>query len=213
MTDGSRPAVEERLGAFFQRLERLDVLAFQQTSLALEMGSAARERDRAEAERLVRTAGLEELLTDARRDARDHVLRMYGEGLYRPTMVGLNWGLSEGTTGDRVAAVEAVEDAVTATVVEPLADDELVARLMSPYELVERAAGIDASFDLTRATASALAPVWAGRWTSWRVVALAAAVVIALATIGAPVGAILVIAVAGAVMHAWNRRRSGGIQG
>jgi hypothetical protein len=38
-------------------------------------------------------------------------------------------------------------------------------------------------------------------------------VVIALATIGAPVGAILVIAVAGAVMHAWNRRRSGGIQG
>jgi hypothetical protein len=168
-------------------------MAFQQTSLALEMGSEARARDRKEAERLARTAGLEEVLAGARRRAQEHVLRMYGEGLYRPTMVGLNWGVSEGTIGDRVAAIEAVEDAVTATVVDPLADDELVARLMSPYELIERADGIDASFDLTRATASALAPARTRRRTGRAVIALAIVGVVVVGTIGWLVGAVQVV--------------------
>jgi hypothetical protein len=104
-------------------------------------------------------------------------------------MVGLNWGLSEGRTSDRVAAVEAVEDAVTAAVVEPYADDGLLARLSSPFELIERGGSVETTFDLGRATASALAPARAGQWTGRAILAVAIVVfVIAAIILGGSIG-------------------------
>jgi hypothetical protein len=178
----------ERVRAFFDRLDRVGGQAFQQTALPLG-GSAARDDDLAAAANLAAAEGLGGVLVDARRRAREQVLHLYDQGNYRPTMVGLNWGLSEGRTTDRVAAIEAVEDAVTAAVVEPYADDGLVARLSSPFELIERGGTVEASFDLARATASALVPARSGQWTGRAVVAVAIiAFVVAAIIVGAGTG-------------------------
>jgi hypothetical protein len=178
----------ERIRAFFERLDRVGGQAFQQTALPLGW-SAGRDDDLAAAANLAAVAGLGGLLVDARRQAREQVFHVYDQGNYRPTMVGLNWGLSEGRTSDRVAAVEAVEDAVTAAVVEPYADDGLLARLSSPFELIERGGGVETTFDLGRATASALAPARAGQWTGRAILAVAIVVfVIAAIILGGSIG-------------------------
>jgi hypothetical protein len=186
----NREAVEaaERVQAFFERLDRVGGQAFQQTALPLG-GSAGRDDDLAAAGNLAAAAGLGGLLVEARRRAREQVFRVYDQGNYRPTMVGLNWGLSEGRTSDRVAAIEAVEDAVTAAVVEPYADDGLLGRLSSPFELIERGGSVETSFDLGRATASALAPARAGHWTGRAILAVAIVVfVVAAIVVGVGTG-------------------------
>jgi hypothetical protein len=185
--DASREAAAERVRTFLDRLDRVGVQAFQQTTLP-RADAAARDDDRAAASDLADAAGLGDLLDDARRGVREHMFRLYDQGNYRPTMVGLNWGLSEGSTSDRVAAIGAVEDAVTAAVVEPFANEELIARLASPFERIERGGAIETSFDLSRATASALAPARAGEWTSRAMIA-AAIVIFVIVTIIVGIGA------------------------
>jgi hypothetical protein len=83
-------------------------------------------------------------------------LRRYDEGGFRPTMVGLNWGVSEGTARDRVAAAVAAEDAVSAAIVEPYLDEATLAALASPFELIDRGREVRTEFDLSRATADRL---------------------------------------------------------
>jgi hypothetical protein len=71
-------------------------------------------------------AGLGSLLHDTRQRARDYVIRAYAADLYRPTWVGLNWGVSSGILADRLAVTTAVEDAAMAAVVDGVASAEIV---------------------------------------------------------------------------------------
>jgi len=52
------------------------------------------------------------------------VLRRFGEGMYRPTWAGLNWGISMGSAESRAAVVEAIEDAAAAAVVQDAIDPD-----------------------------------------------------------------------------------------
>jgi hypothetical protein len=72
-----------------------------------------------------RDAGREELFAETRRRARDTILRRYQQGAIHPTWITLNWGLSQGTTEDRVAIIDALQDAATAAVVVDLVDPEV----------------------------------------------------------------------------------------
>jgi hypothetical protein len=87
-------------------------------------------------EAAARDADRSVLLGDARREARDVVLRRYDEATLNPTWVGLNWGLSQGTTRDRVAIVEAVSDAAAAAVVADLVPSDVTAQLSIDAEHV-----------------------------------------------------------------------------
>jgi hypothetical protein len=85
------------------------------------------------------------LLGEAREQARNVVLGRYAEGSLHPTWVGLNWGLSQGTTEDRVAIVEALADAAAAAVVEDLVGADVTETLSLDAEQVLGLAGGDAS--------------------------------------------------------------------
>jgi hypothetical protein len=85
------------------------------------------------------------LLGEAREQARDVVLGRYAAGSLHPTWIGLNWGLSQGTTEDRVAIVEALIDAAAAAVVEDLVGTEVTEALSLDAERVLGLAGGEAS--------------------------------------------------------------------
>lgn len=140
--DGAAAATA-RVEAFAAELDRLGLEDLGQ--IVVSATDPARDAARDEAERAADVAGLGALLAAARIRVRDHVLRIYGEGLYRPTMVGLNWGLSEGRTQDRVAAILAAQDAVTAAVAEPWLSEAAFVALTGPFELISRGAPVDAS--------------------------------------------------------------------
>jgi len=85
------------------------------------------------------------LLGEAREEARNVVLGRYAEGSLHPTWVGLNWGLSQGTTEDRVAIVEALIDAAAAAVVSDLVSAEITDDLSLDAEQVLGLAGGEVS--------------------------------------------------------------------
>ncbi len=85
------------------------------------------------------------LLGEAREEARDVVMRRYSAGTLHPTWVGLNWGLSQGTTEDRVAIVEALLDAAAAAVVRDLVSAEVADDLSLDAEQVLGLAGGEVS--------------------------------------------------------------------
>jgi hypothetical protein len=180
---GERTAAEARVEAWFAEFEALPLDAFQVTSLPASRADL--DAARREAVRVVDAHGLTDLLEDAHGRVRDAVRRAYDEGGYRATMVGLNWGVSEGTAQDRVAAALAAEDGVTAAVVEPWAPSEVVEALASPFELIQRGRDAAPTFDLTEATASRVAPLGRGSLVSQVVIAIAVvAGILGLAAIG-----------------------------
>jgi hypothetical protein len=200
-------AAEQRVATFLEDVGRLGFDAFAQTVLSTADTAEARASARTEADRIARSAGLDELAADARASVRAHILRTYEEALYRPTMVGLNWGLSEGTVEDRIATVGAAEDAVTAAVVEPYLSDPDFQQLTSPFELIARGQAIDASFDMTRATARAVG----GRGPARTRGAAIAIIVLAVAVIAfAGWWPMAVIVVLGAAVVARYRSRDAG---
>lgn len=155
MVEGDAIDAAARADAWFASFDRLDVEALSMTTLpAAEDPERAAARERARA--MASDRGLTDLLADARARARGAVFRRFDEGGYRPTMLGLNWGVSEGTAQDRVAAALAAEDAVTAAIIEPFSDEVTLAALASPFELVHRGREVRTEFDLTRATADRL---------------------------------------------------------
>jgi hypothetical protein len=192
---GAEPVeAEARVAAFEDMLARLPTQAFVATTLPPP--GAELDAARGEATRLAADHGLADLLAAARADVRAAVLRRYDEGGYRPTMAGLNWGVSEGRAEDRVTAVVAAEDAVTAAVVEPWASPDLLATLASPFELIERGQDVGPSFDLSEATARRTAPLRGSAALGQVVIGLAilVAVVAALAIGSWAIAGLLVIA-------------------
>jgi hypothetical protein len=203
-------AAEARVEAWFGEFDALPIDAFQLTSLPAPRPD--HDRLRAEAGRLAETHGLGELLETSHERIRAAVRRAYDEGGYRATMVGLNWGVSEGTAQDRVAAALAAEDAVTAVVVEPWAGADLVAALASPFELIQRGREVAPSFDLSEATARRVAPLGRGSVVGQVVIAVALVVaLVAALTIGswALAGAAVIIAVVVGGLLVGRRPRDG----
>lgn len=190
-------AAEQRVAAFLDEVADLPIEAFAQTALSSAGTADARISARTDADRIARSVGLDELTAEARESVRAHIVRMYDEGLYRPTMVGLNWGLSEGTVGDRIAAMVAAEDAVTAAALEPFLTDHAFELLSSPFELITRSQAIDASFDMTRATARAVGGAGPARWTrGWPLAVIVLAVLVAAVTGWWPIAVLVVLTVA-----------------
>jgi hypothetical protein len=85
------------------------------------------------------------LLGEARSEARGIVIRRYSSGTLHPTWLALNWGLSQGTTEDRVAIIEALSDAVAVAVVEDLVRAEVTEDLSLDAERVLGLAGGEAN--------------------------------------------------------------------
>jgi hypothetical protein len=195
-------AAEQRVAAFLDEVGRLGFGAFAQTALSTADPGEVRASARTEADRIARSVGLDAVAAEARAQVCAHILRMYDEALFRPTMVGLNWGLSEGTVEDRIATVGAAEDAVTAAVIEPYLTDEAFQQLTSPFELITRGQAIDASFDLTRATARAVGdrgPAW---WTSGAAIVVLVLLVMAIAFAGWwPIAVVVVLGAAAAARY------------
>jgi hypothetical protein len=202
-------AAGQRVAAFLEALDRLGFEAFAQTALSTADPGGARTSARTEADRIARSVGLEEVAAEARAQVRAHILRTYDEALYRPTMVGLNWGLSEGRVEDRIAAVGAAEDAVTAAALEPYLPDPVVQQLTSPFEMITRGQALDASFDLTRATARAVGDRGPARWTSGVAIVVLVLLVSAIAFAGWWPIAVVVVLVAAVIAMYRSRDASG----
>jgi hypothetical protein len=201
-------AGEQRVAAFLEEVAHLGFDAFAQTGLSSAGMAAERVSARTDADRIARAVGLDDLAGDARARVRAHIVRTYDEALYRPTMVGLNWGLSEGTVEDRIAAVMAAEDAVTAAVMEPYLTDEALQQLTSPFELFTRGQAIDASFDMTRATARAVSGRGTTGLTRGWPIAVVILVVLAAAVAGWwPIAVIVVLAAA--IVGRYRSREAG----
>jgi hypothetical protein len=118
----------------FDRLDRLANGDAQAPRPAVDQDHRAEVREVA-TEAAIK-AGRGRLLADSRRAAREVALRRFGSRVFRPTWVGLNWGQSLGTVGDRVAAAEVFDDAAMGAVVADV-EPELAAELMSGIDALE----------------------------------------------------------------------------
>jgi hypothetical protein len=97
-------------------------------------------------------AGRSDLVVEGRRRARDMILRRYQQGAIHPTFLALNWGISQGTTKDRVAIIDALQDAATAAVVVDLVDPDVADALAADAaEIVGLASGMAFEGSLDRA--------------------------------------------------------------
>jgi hypothetical protein len=210
-------AARGRLERLFADLDRLTPDELGRIGLRPAAPEERREL-RAAVDEAARRTGRGALVEEARQSAVDAVLGRYAAGGLRPTFVGLNWGLSQGTVEDRVAIAEAVSDAAAAAVVEDALDPKVAAALaLDARQVVGLAAGRAAEGSLSRALDVPddpdLGPSEAGR----RLRLAAAAVVVAasvmlwtlpLATEGAIVLVAVTVAAVGALVVA-NRRLLG----
>jgi hypothetical protein len=137
-------AARARLDLVFSALDRLTPDELGHVGLRRQDGHAYQELiDTIEA--AARASDRSVLMGEARTLARETVLRRYAEGSFHATYVGLNWGLSQGTTEDRVAIAEAVADAAAAAVVADLVDPEVVEALSMDISHVADLSTNDAS--------------------------------------------------------------------
>jgi hypothetical protein len=126
--DAGERAARHRLNTLFQAFDRLTPDELARIGYQLPPDD---ERDPlldAVDEAAVRT-GRVVLVGEARDAARDAVMNRYSAGSFRPTFVGLNWGISQGTIESRVAIAETLADAAAAAVVEDTLDPEIAAAL------------------------------------------------------------------------------------
>jgi hypothetical protein len=121
--DGEAQA-RARVDELFERFNNLTPVEL--GHIGLQRQDAEHHRSRmAAVEAAAEASGRSALLGEARAEARDVVLRRYGEGTLNPTWVGLNWGISGGPAEDRAAIVVALADAASAAVVEDLVGPEI----------------------------------------------------------------------------------------
>jgi len=213
---GERVAVDER--AALDRLERLFATFDRLTPDELgRIGLGGTDEDERQAllakvDAAAERTGRQSLVAEARTRARDVVMRRYSEGTLHQTWVGLNWGLSQGTVGDRVAIGEALSDAVAAAVVEDALDPDVAAALALPAEhVLGLAAGSASDGSLARVIQRPddpeLGPSRTGRWARIGLMVL----VVSGTMVGIGIGTGLPEIVAGAIIAglivvALNRR-------
>jgi hypothetical protein len=163
---GGDAAARARLEELFTSFDRLTPFELERVGLRRrdEAARAALLRDVVQA---ADAAGRTVLLEEARTRARDTVFRRYDAGGLHPTWGGLNWGISQGTIEDRVAIVEALEDAAAAAVVADLVTPDVVEALTLDAGLVvDMASGEASEGALARQTAPPAAGLrdTRGRW-------------------------------------------------
>lgn len=125
-----------------------------------------------------RSADRAQLVGEARDRARETVVRRYSEGGLHPTWIGLNWGLSQGTVADRVAIVEALEDAAAAAVLEDVLDPAVATELaLDADHVLGLASGEVSEGSLARVLTPPSAAYRDSRWR-WAGVWLAAALMV-----------------------------------
>ncbi len=121
-------AARARVDSLFERFNSLTPTEL--GHIGLQRQDPEHHRTRMEVvEAAVEASGRSVLLGEARAEAREVVLRRYGEGTLNPTWVGLNWAVSGGPAEDRAAIVVALADAASAAVVEDLVGAEVVEAL------------------------------------------------------------------------------------
>jgi hypothetical protein len=129
-------AARERVWLLFARLGRLDAEDLRRVALP-EPDPDRLAQLRATVADAAAEAHRVPLLDEAQAMAREVALRRFGDALYRPTWLGLNWAQTLGPSDDRARAALAVEHAVAAAVVEDrLLPDELD-ELTEGFELLE----------------------------------------------------------------------------
>jgi hypothetical protein len=131
-----------RVDALFERFNTLTPVELAHIGLLRDDTDRRARLDAVEA--AARASNRSVLLGEARAEARDVVLRRYSEGTLNPTWIALNWGVSEGTTADRVAIVEALSDAAAAAVVADLLAPAVVEALSIDAEHILGMASGDA---------------------------------------------------------------------
>jgi hypothetical protein len=135
---------EARVDRFFDRLAHVAAADLEGWSVP-ESVLDDRAESRRQAVDAAAAAGLGGLIVEARQRARDFVTQAYLADQYRPTWVGLNWGVSSGRVEDRLVVTRAVEDAAIAAVVDGVVPPEIVGDLREPFELVS---SVDARGDM-----------------------------------------------------------------
>jgi hypothetical protein len=185
-----REEATRRLAAFAARLERIGLEDFRLVALA---PSAAVERadTREAALQALEAAGLADIWADTERAIDAHIDRVYSGGGFRPTFVGVNWGLSTGSVGDRVAATAAVKDAALASLADGLATEGDVDTLRAPFEVIAQAHPVPHGGDAlpTIDELRRLGPI-----------GMALAVAVGVATLASVVAGLWPLAIAGALL-------------
>ncbi len=87
--------------------------------------------------------GLRKPLAEILADVNAWVLRRYADRGYDPTFIGLNWGRSPGTAGDRAIVATSLREAVTAIVMAPLIAEDSVDELLGGWSEVAEASRHD----------------------------------------------------------------------
>jgi len=197
------------LFAEFSRLGREDLAA-----ISVPDPDSVRLQARERAAAAAREAGLGDLLDASREAVREGTLNEFGDAMYRPTWIDLNWAVSMGTARDRVAVAGALEDAMIAVVAHDRISDSDREALSWAYE---RVAGLARGRASTESLAAATDRYRSG--PTRLVLAVAAAVIlVSLAILTAPAlpaaMVILVLVLSGLIAAALKRespaRKSGG---
>ena len=125
------PDIRRRLAMFADRLERLRVDDLPMYAVRAIEPEHGRVVDEAELRAI--ESGRERVIEAARTSVADFIAGMFANAQYRPTMVGLNWGQSAGTTDDRVRIVVTLREAVTAIALWDVLDESDRAELLGAW--------------------------------------------------------------------------------
>jgi hypothetical protein len=138
------------------------------------------------------------------------ILRRYAQGAIHPTWIILNWGISQGTTEDRVAIIDALQDAATAAVVEDIVEPDVAQALAADAaEVLGLASGMVSEGSLDRVLRPA-PPGYADvpfRWVALFVVAVVVGVVAAYAAVPVSGPIVLLVGAGFAVLVLFRARR------
>jgi hypothetical protein len=141
--DDAEGAARERLAALFRAIKALSP-----DELARIGYRAAPPDERKPVLDAIAAAAAESgrgaLVAEARDAARRAVMGRYASGMLHPTIVGLNWGLSQGTVEDRIAIAETLADAAAGAVLEDVLDPEVAAALAGEAAAITGLAGGEA---------------------------------------------------------------------
>jgi hypothetical protein len=122
MTESEARTMDERVAALKTAVAALDREDVQRISLPLPDDARRAALGRAIA--AAKSAGRGEALAKLRKTMHHEAFVRYDRAILRPTWLGLNWGVSSGTSEDRVAIAAAFDEAAALAISDDLLDDD-----------------------------------------------------------------------------------------